>query len=73
MSYSVRIQPVTIKQIDEYRQRFSKTRMVPETAEQWVDRVIDAMMALRYFPFRCTLAPENRRRTYEIRQLLIGD
>ena len=73
MSYRVIITPPAQAQILEQGRYIAVDRQAPLNAARWLERVFDAADTLAEFPSRCTLAPENAFRDYEIRRLLIGD
>lgn len=72
MRYAVKLTATVVEQITEYALFIAKERRAPETAQRWLERVYDAIDTLDHAPHRCTLAPENVHRPYEIRRLLIG-
>lgn len=51
----------------------SLTKKQPRNAEQWLDSVWDAIDSLEHFPRRARLAAEDRFRSYEVRQLIVGE
>lgn len=44
----------------------------PEEAERWYDAIYPAIRTLRKMPRRCSLAAENARLPFELRELLFG-
>jgi plasmid stabilization system protein ParE len=72
MRYAVKLSVTVVEQITEYARFISEQRHAPENAQQWLERVYDAIETLDQSPHRCALALENAHRPYEIRRLLIG-
>ncbi len=73
MSYDVKLTPIARAQILEQARYIAVDCDAPLNAEHWLDDVLTSADTLADFPQRCTLAPENKLREYEIRRLLIGD
>ena len=44
----------------------------PAAADRWLNRMDEAVRALKRLPARCALAPESKEFDEEIRQLLVG-
>lgn len=45
----------------------------PENAENWLNRLLDAIDSLATFPARCAVAPENEFHQHQVRHLLFGE
>jgi len=73
MSYRVVITPSARAKIFEQARYIAVDCQSPHNAARWLERVFDAADTLAAFPRRCSLAPENGFRDFEIRRLLIGD
>ena len=70
MTYRVLIQPLALNDLDEYYQWAAKN--APETAARWLMRFEAELNSLANNPERFGFAPENRKVSREIRQLLFG-
>ena len=69
-SYQVHFTDRASRDLDEaYRWIAERS---PEAANRWYHGFVDALLTLREFPERCSLAPENPKLPGEIRQLLYG-
>lgn len=72
MSYRVLITPTArARMLDQARWITVECRD-PEGATRWLEGMYDAADTLAELPYRCTLAPENQYRDYEIRRLFAG-
>lgn len=72
MRYTVRLTATTVEQVTRYARFIAIERQSPENAQRWLERVYNAIETLSHSPRRCSLAPEDAYRPYEIRRLLIG-
>src|SRR5688572_12480456 len=71
MPYEIDIRDSALEDLDLARRWIS--RRSPSRAESWLNGARAAIEALRSFPRRCPLAPENDAFDLEIRQSLYGE
>ena len=72
MTYRVAITASAQASIFEQARYIAVDREAPLNAQRWLESVFDAADTLAALPHRCSLAPENEFRDFEIRRLLVG-
>ena len=70
MTYYVTLTGRATKDLEEAYQWYADR--APETAVGWYNGFLDALSSLERNPERCPVAPEARKLSVEIRQLLFG-
>ncbi len=73
MSYRVVVTDTALEAIRGQARFIAIDQQLPVTAARWLRRVLDAADTLADMPRRCSLAPEDAYRSYEIRWLDIDD
>lgn len=73
MSYRVLITPTARAQMLDQARWIAVECQDPEGATRWLEGIFDAAETLAEMPYRCSPAPENQYRDYEIRRLLVGN
>lgn len=72
MKYRVDVADSARSSIAAYARYLAEEKQAPEAAKAMLERIWDAVDSLEHMPRRCTFAPENEFRDYEIRKRLVG-
>ncbi|QDU98592.1 type II toxin-antitoxin system RelE/ParE family toxin [Lignipirellula cremea] len=72
MKFHVRVALSAKAAIDEAIGYIAVERQAPQAAARLLERIWDAIDSLEQWPKRCSLAPENEFRDYEIRMRLVA-
>jgi|GEM_PF-1489969 len=69
MKYEVHLTPAADEQIYQQYRHIAVEQQSPQNADEWWDRIDEAVDSLDQFPNRCPLAEENDYKDYEVRKL----
>lgn len=71
MIYKVKTSPEAKQKIKGYIRYIADERQAPETAVRVFRRILATVKSLSRLPHRCSLAPENKMASEEIRVLIV--
>ncbi len=71
MNYRVVISEETLDQVERFLDYIEFVQQAPLIASRWWRKALSQIRSLKDFPHRCPYAPENDKRDYEVRMMIV--